>query len=222
MYPYLVWSVMLGMIWLIFYFLRKDLRHEMLISTILFLPFGLTEPLFVPQYWDPVVLFKLFGLFDVESIMHTAFLGGISSVIYKEFFGFRLRKFKRGKWHAVKIMLSMFIIVPAMVVVWWFTELSVLRFSFIIIVAMTPYFYYVRKDLIKESLLSGAAFMVFYILSLLFIDYFMGSFLAQWNPQGTVGYVLGIPVEEFIYAFLFGMIGSVLYEEATNRKLAKA
>lgn len=66
---YLVSSIILGFIWLVLYCHRSDLRYEILFVSILFLPFGLTQALFVPEYWNPLVIYKFFGLFDIESLM---------------------------------------------------------------------------------------------------------------------------------------------------------
>jgi len=97
-FPYLIWSVFFGLIWIIAFLLRKDLRKEMLRISLIFAPFGLINFLFIPEYWDPVVVYKFFGLFDVESIMHMFFLGGLSAVMYEEIFGYyhTMKKAKSG------------------------------------------------------------------------------------------------------------------------------
>lgn len=47
-------------------------------------PFGLTEPLFVPEYWNPPTLFDLAQRtgFDLESLIFCFGIGGVSSVLY--------------------------------------------------------------------------------------------------------------------------------------------
>ena len=93
MYSYLIWCVLLGTIWLALYIIRKDLRYEIMFASLLFLPFGLTQPLFVPDYWNPTVIYKLWGLFDIESLLFGFFLGGIAASLYEEIFNYHLRKF---------------------------------------------------------------------------------------------------------------------------------
>jgi hypothetical protein len=48
------------------------------------MPFGLTEPLFVPRYWDPPSLFNLAATtgFDIESLIFCFAIGGIGAVLY--------------------------------------------------------------------------------------------------------------------------------------------
>ena len=47
-------------------------------------PFGLTEPLFVPEYWNPPSLFELAQKtgFDIESFIFSFAIGGIGAVLY--------------------------------------------------------------------------------------------------------------------------------------------
>jgi hypothetical protein len=48
------------------------------------MPFGLTEPLFVPAYWKPPSLFDLAQRtgFDIESLIFSFGIGGIGAVLY--------------------------------------------------------------------------------------------------------------------------------------------
>jgi hypothetical protein len=50
-------------------------------------PFGLTEPLFVPEYWNPPSLFSLAQKtgFDIESIIFSFAVGGLGAVLYELF-----------------------------------------------------------------------------------------------------------------------------------------
>ena len=51
------------------------------------MPLGLSEPLFVPGYWNPPSLFNLAQKtgFDIESILFSFAIGGIGSVLYRIF-----------------------------------------------------------------------------------------------------------------------------------------
>jgi len=51
--PWLVFSLILLGIWLFIWIIKKKVRKEMLWFSILTAPFGLIEPLFVPEYWNP-------------------------------------------------------------------------------------------------------------------------------------------------------------------------
>ena len=56
----------------------------MLLVSVFTMPFGLTEPLFVPRYWDPPSLFNLAATtgFDIESLIFCFAIGGIGAVLY--------------------------------------------------------------------------------------------------------------------------------------------
>ena len=225
MYAYLTSSVILGLVWLVLYFHRKDLRYEMIFVSLLFLPFGLTQPLFVPEYWNPTVLYKFFGLFDIESLMHTFFIGGIAASLYEEFFGYflvRPRGAHAPRHHAYVVYGTLIISGVVLVAVKFYTSLSVLEAWFAIVVLLAPYFLAVRPDLIKPSALAGVTFMALYVGILLFVNFvFGGNFiLHEWNFQGLWGqFIFGIPLEEYVYGFFLGMIFGTVYEEIKNIKL---
>ena len=56
---WLVFSLILFSIWLAIFFLNKGTRKEMFLVSLFTMPFGLTEPLLVPEYWSPPSLFNL-------------------------------------------------------------------------------------------------------------------------------------------------------------------
>ncbi len=53
-------------------------------ASVLTSPFGLTEPLFVPAYWNPPSIFHLVETtrFDIESLIFTFAIGGVGAVLY--------------------------------------------------------------------------------------------------------------------------------------------
>src|SRR3989344_6924470 len=108
-----VFSLILFIIWVIIFIFNKG-KKEMLIVSALTMPFGLTEPLFVPEYWSPPSLFNLAFKtgFDIESLIFSFAIGGIGSIIYESIFKSKHKKMssmeihhKRHKYH----LLSMFI-----------------------------------------------------------------------------------------------------------------
>jgi hypothetical protein len=56
-YVWLLWSTAFLVPWAIPYWAFPDHRKAMLWASVLMAPFGLTEPLFVPEYWNPPSLF---------------------------------------------------------------------------------------------------------------------------------------------------------------------
>ena len=48
------------------------------------MPFGVTEPIFVPRYWSPPSLFDLAQRtgFDIESLIFSFAIGDVGAVLY--------------------------------------------------------------------------------------------------------------------------------------------
>ena len=83
-YAYLVLSSALALVWVILYAVRRDLRGNMVGVSLATMPLGLTEPLFVPTYWNPPTLFDLAHRtgFDLESLLFSFAIGGIVFAAY--------------------------------------------------------------------------------------------------------------------------------------------
>ena len=83
-YAWLIWSLFILLFWLIIYIVKKDIRKIMLTASWWTMPLGLTEPLFVPEYWNPPSLFNLAQTtgFDIESLIFSFAIGGIGCVLY--------------------------------------------------------------------------------------------------------------------------------------------
>ena len=212
MYAYLAWVILLGVAWLAIYIIRKDLRKKMLATSLFFLPLGLTQPLFVPEYWNPIVIYKFLGLFDLESLMHPFFIGGISGASYDFLFTKKANHKKPAlKRNLIGLILGVTIFLAAIKIL----SLSVIR-SLITITALGE-IYLLSKNtkLIKKSLITGIIIFILYALSLIIINSLFPTFtLSGWNSAGTLGiYFLNIPIEEYLFGFLFGIIGSIIYRK---------
>jgi hypothetical protein len=79
---------------------------------------------------------------------------------------------------------------------------------------------YCRPDLWRKMLTSGALFLVLYFaVFALFALVFPGYVRAVWNLGALSGaFVLGVPGEELIFAFTFGLYWSSVYEHVTWRR----
>lgn len=83
-YVWVVWSGALLLPWAGFFVLFPRHRKAMLWLSLFTMPFGLTEPLFVPEYWSPPSLFDLALRtgFDIESLVFCFGIGGVGAVLY--------------------------------------------------------------------------------------------------------------------------------------------
>ena len=80
---WLVWSSAFLVPWSGLYLAFPRHRRAMLLASLLTMPFGLTEPLFVPEYWNPPSLFDLAQRtgFDIESLIFCFGIGGVGAVL---------------------------------------------------------------------------------------------------------------------------------------------
>jgi hypothetical protein len=67
-YVWFYWSVAFLVPWLVLFAAFPQQRRAMWWTSVFTMPFGLTEPLFVPKYWNPPSLFDLARRtgFDIE------------------------------------------------------------------------------------------------------------------------------------------------------------
>ena len=229
MYYFLAHTIILGTIWFILYLKRKDLRRGMVFASLIFLPFGLTHPLFIPYYYNPTLLHRFFGLFDVESFLWCFFIGGIASVLYKEVFkytlhkpGAKLRSSGSSKTHKYIIYILLILLASGMVGA-YNLGLPVLRMSFVLVIPIVIYMIMARHDLWRESVVSGFLITILYFLTLLSLQiFFPGYHEIAWTKDGLLGWrIIGFPIEEYCFSFLLGMMWSILYEEIGNLKIVR-
>ena len=98
-YAYLIGNFLIGFpLWLFLFIHRKDLRKEILISSLLI---GILAPLwspwFIKDYWHPESL--NFWRLGAGDFFYGFFFGGIANVIYEEIFGRHYAKRKDRKHH---------------------------------------------------------------------------------------------------------------------------
>lgn len=74
-----------------------------------------------------------------------------------------------------------------------------------------------RPDLIAKTLLGGVIFLIYYALFMLALLVFAPGYIAQvWNLPALSGVqVGGIPLEELLFGFAFGMYWTGVYEHLT-------
>ena len=86
-YVWLTWSGAFLLPWMVLYVGFPRQRRPMMWASLFTAPFGLTEPLFVPEYWNPPRLFDLAqnSGFDIESLIFSFGIGGTGAVLYNLF-----------------------------------------------------------------------------------------------------------------------------------------
>lgn len=226
MNPWLVFTLILLGIWFIIFIFKKSVRKEMFFVSLFTMPFGLTEFLFVPEYWNPPSLFNLASQigFDIESLIFSFAIGGIGAVLYETIFKLRHLKMskyvmnkKRHRFH----LLALFSPIIVFLLLKIFTNLNPIYLASIAMFIGGVSTIFCRPDLRKKVLIGGALFLGLYFVFLLSFNLVYPGLVKEiWNLSEISGIlILGIPIEELIFAFTFGMLWSGVYEHVKGYRV---
>lgn len=209
-------------IWLAVYLSlkSKESKWEMLVVSFWTSLTGLTEPIFVPEYWNPPSLFNLAQNtgFDIESILFSFGMGGLAGVLYEKIFGAAHEKIlERHKWHPLAIASTPIIMLLLLLL----TDLNPIYSTVIALLVGGILTLYCRPDLKNKMLVSGLIFTGFYFIYFFtLIVLYPGYVERVWNLSAISGILIaGIPLEELAFALAFGFLWSSIYEHFGWRKL---
>lgn len=227
-YVWFIWSSSFLLPWVVLYFRLPAQRGVMWRASLLTMPFGLTEPLFVPAYWTPPSLFDLASRtgFDIESLIFCFAIGGIGVVLYNAFVGAGTMPMSMGERHDRRHRYHRQMLAVPLVV---FPLLYPLPWNPIYpgIVAMFAGAFatmWCRPDLVGKSWIGGLLFTGLYVILLSALELSASGYIERvWNLSALSGLVLfHLPVEELLFAFSFGMYWSSVYEHLTWRHVGFA
>lgn len=227
-YVWLLWSSAFLVPWAALYLAMPGLRRHMLSVSVATSLLGLTEPIFVPKYWNPPSLFDLAQRtgFDIESFIFCFAIGGIGSVIYHAFARQDLlsvppaaRQSTRHRFHALALM-TPYLSFPLLYALPWnpiYPGIVALALGAGLTVACRP-------ELGRKTLVGGILFLALYALFMALLRVFAPGYIPQvWNLADLSGVVpAGIPLEELVFGFAFGMYWSGLYEHFSWRAIGSA
>jgi len=192
------------------------------------MPFGLTEPLFVPRYWNPPSLFDLAHRtgFDLESLIFCFGIGGVGAVLFDLLTGRRPLPLPPGERrrplhrHHYLALATPFVAFPALYFLPWnpiYPGIAAMVLGAIATMLCRP-------DLVRKTWIGGLLFLGYYALFFLALEWSAPGYIANvWNLSALSGVLmLGIPLEELLFAFAFGLYWSGAYEHFTWRRGAPA
>ncbi|MEQ9352161.1 MAG: lycopene cyclase domain-containing protein [Vicingaceae bacterium] len=192
-------------------------------------PFGLTEPLFVPEYWFPPSLFNLAEKteFDLESIIFSFAIGGIGSVLYQLVYKqkiVRIDTLERNQARHRLHRLILFVPLIIFILFAYFTKLNHIYCGVLALFIGALFTLYCRPDLKSKIWIGGLLFTVLYFIYFGSILLFYPNYVElYWNlDELSHILILGVPIEELLFAFSFGMYWSSLYEHLYWRRSVKA
>ena len=217
-YVWLLWSSAFLVPWAVVYALAPAFRARMLRVSLATSLLGLTEPIFVPEYWNPPSLFGLAQRtgFDLESLIFCFAIGGIGTFGYDALAGRALapvaeheRHASRHRFHRLALAAPFVAFAPLYLLPWnpIYAGIAALFIGGLANVVCRP-------DLMRKTLLGGALFTGLYaIFMVLLIVAAPGYVERVWNLAALSGLGVGaIPLEELAFGFGFGMYWAGIYE----------
>ena len=225
---WLVWSSAFLLPWLGLYVGLPTRRRVMLRASLLTMPFGLTEPLFVPGYWSPPSLFDLARRtgFDLESLIFSFAIGGVGVTLYDMFARrgrVRLpaveRRHARHRVHRLALVAPVVAYLPLLLLHWNPIYPAIVAMGTGALAAVAC-----RPDLMARTWLGAVLFLTFYTGLLLGLEVTVPGYIGRvWNLGALSGIsIAGLPVEELLFAAAFGGYWSAVYEHLTWSTTAPA
>ena len=220
-YIWFVWSLVILIVWMVVYISLKDKfsRKEMLKVSLWTSLLGLTEPLFVPEYWNPPSLFNLAQEtgFDIESLIFAFSIGGLAVIIYEWIFKIRHKKFSATEKHHPRHRFHLLALLSAPIiflVFFIFTDLNPIYSMLIALFGGGLSAILCRPDLKKKMIVSAFIFLGLYTAYFFTLVLFYAAYVEEvWNLAAISGVlVLGIPLEELLFALGVGFLWSGVYE----------
>ncbi len=220
-YVWFIWSISFLVPWAAVYLAVARLRRTMLWASVFTAPFGLTEPLFVPEYWNPPSLFDLAARtgFDIESLIFCFGIGGVGSVTFAAIsrrvmrpLSIEERATPRHRYHRVALLTPFALFLALVGLPWNPIYASILAMLGGAVAAMSC-----RPDLKWAMAIGGGAFLVYYLIFLVGLEVTAPGYIERiWNLDALSGVrMLSFPIEEILFAVAFGMYWAGVYEHAT-------
>jgi hypothetical protein len=220
-YVWLTWSSTFMVPWLALYVANLRLRAVMWRASAATALFGLTEPIFVPEYWNPPSLFELARHtgFDIESLIFAFALGGIGSVFYNTLTHQHLvpasateRVAPLHRFHLAALLVPLASFVPLYFLPWnpiYPVLVSLLLGAIGSVVC--------RPSLGRKTVVGALLFLALYGVFMLGLRVITPGYIAEvWNLAALRGgLVIGIPLEELLFGLLFGAYWTGIYEHFT-------
>ena len=223
-YVWLVWASAFVVVSAVLYALNPGDRKVMWQTSLATALLGVTEPIFVPEYWNPPSLFELARRtgFDIESLIFAFGIGGIGAVLYNTFtrghfvpVSAEERHQPLHRFHLAALIVPFVLFVPIYLLPWnpIYPSIVTLVLGAVLSVICRPY-------LIRKTVVGGLLFLGLYTVFMLGLKWVTPGYIQQvWNlPALSGGLVYGIPLEELLFGFSFGLYWTGAYEHFTWRK----
>ncbi|OGH24124.1 MAG: hypothetical protein A3B47_04625 [Candidatus Levybacteria bacterium RIFCSPLOWO2_01_FULL_39_24] len=215
-YIYLLLSILLLLIWSVFFlFLKKEVRRILIKASVVGGLAGLiAEFWYFKDYWRPPLLFGDAKIFLEDFLFGFAFTG-IAATIYKVLFKKEGSKHEKGH----RIIFFVFFVIGILSLLLFnnllkINSIFVSSFVFLILSFMMVF---IRKDLVMQSIMSGilslSVIIPIYILLFNFIS--PGYWDKYWllaNTAFGIKIIGNIPVTELLWYFSWSCLAGIAYD----------
>lgn len=219
-FVYLVAMTPMVIIWLILFFLRKDLRKEIWTMSI----FMAIISVFTAHYWWTIDWWQpptIWGTrVGIEDLILGFFTGGFMTALYEVLFKKKLYRRQKDFYEGGGVILILLLI---LIMMWLFWGVGLTSFvaSSISMTLVSIIMIIKRKDLFFDALGSGVLVTVASLPS-----YYLAMFVnSEWID---VTYsmlsgirITGIPIEELVFWFIAGFLFGPFYEYWQGKRLRK-
>ena len=217
-YVWLVWASAFLVPWVALFIAFPQHRKAMRWASLFTAPFGLTEPIFVPRYWNPPSLFGLAQStgFDLESVIFCFGIGGVGAVLYNVLTKQTPSPIDQGekrlaehRFHLLALALP-FLVFPILYILPW----NPIYAGIVAMATGTIATASCRPDLRRKGWVGGLLFLTYYVIFLEGMELSSPGYIERvWNLSALSGIVLlRMPLEELLFAACFGMYWSSVYE----------
>ncbi|MEO5936024.1 MAG: lycopene cyclase domain-containing protein [Terriglobales bacterium] len=222
-YVWLAWSCAFLLPWAAIYLANPGHRKVIWRTSLATALFGLTEPIFVPEYWNPPSLFELAQRtgFDIESLIFSFAIGGIGCAVYETLTKRDLapvnaaeRQSLRHRLHLVALLAPFVLFVPLYFLPW-----NPIYPSLVTLLIGAVGSVLCRPDLRRKTINGGLLFFGLYAVFMLGLLWSSPGYIERvWNLSALSGILIGgIPLEELLFGLAFGMYWTGVYEHFTWR-----
>ncbi len=203
--------------WLAIFIFRRDLRRRMALTGAFI---GLLAVLFEPSfrdYWQPEMGFP--WCMRLGDFLYGFFFGGIACAahlaIFKKHIG-AVSHTDRRKLFPLYALVGTILYVALL-----FLKDSSIFAALAVFLLYSAIMLALRPDLIRTAILSGLLMTVLTVAGyVVFKNAFPGIIEAWWRSEIRAGMMpLGVPIEEFIWAFALGMAIGPSQEFFTGRRI---
>lgn len=211
-FTYLIGSLLAFCLWILIYVLRKDMRRQMVIMSAIVMCIGLIMEYVVwtTDWWNPRTITGTRVGFE-DALLGFA-LGGIVATLYPFVFRKKLKESNEHNNRQTSFIIGLSISTGFILWVFFNINSSIVWIWGTIIPTIAMY--YLRKDIISQSLWTG--FLVMLLgLPVYWILYFIepSLFTEWWMVENLTGItILKVPLEDYTWLLGLGLFFGPIYE----------